>query len=264
MERGSKVNSEFSRVAEQACTIAESWGGRFGQSNDGLPGYRLHGTGGRCLWATSVLVLMLSLLTYSGCSLFVIAGKVLVGDPKNPSRFKTMTGIDLTKGKHSLLILCNTPEHIGSDNASLRVDLVDGVTRRLLRKKVDVVNSSRVSRWLDDHGGIPDDLSEIAKDFEVDYIAIVDLQSYTTTEENSNRLLRGRSSGNVRVFKVETVGETKLTGQVFTTEFSSTYPTLQPIPQEGRSRVTFEKEYLDRVSEQLAALFYDARLNDDL
>lgn len=264
MERSSEVISEFSRVAETACAFDESRGSQSDQPINGLPGHRSRRLGGRFVGATSMLVLLLSLLMYSGCSLFVIAGKVLVGDPKNPSRFKTMTGIDLSKGKHSLLILCNTPEHIGSDNASLRVDLVDGVTRRLLRKKVDVVNSSRVTRWLDDHGGIPDDLSEMAMDFEVDYIAIVDLQSYTTTEENSNRLLRGRSSGNVRVFKVETVGDTKLTGQVFTTEFSSTYPTLQPIAQEGRSRVTFEKEYLDRVSEQLAALFYDARLNDDL
>ncbi|QDV29902.1 hypothetical protein Spb1_18220 [Planctopirus ephydatiae] len=199
-----------------------------------------------------------------GCSLFVMAGKMVQGDPKHTCRFKAMTGIDLTKGKHKIMVVCSTPADLKQENSSLEYDLIDGITRRMKRRKVDAVDPKKITKWLDDHGGIDGDLTDISQDIETNYIAWVNVHRFQTTEDNAPRLHRGRMLAEVSAFEVQDLGGRKFPSQIFTTEFNSTYPEHQPISENGRSALVFQKEYLDRVSEMLGEIFFDKSLNDTL
>ena len=64
----------------------------------------------------------------TGCSLGIMAGKMLMGDPRQVSPFHAKTGTDLTRGKHSVLITCTAPHGILAKYPSLQIDMVDRVT----------------------------------------------------------------------------------------------------------------------------------------
>ena len=198
-----------------------------------------------------------------GCSLGVMFGKMLTGDPMIPAEFKSRTRVDLAKGKHTVLVVCTTPTSVESDLATLKFDLIDGVTRRMKLNGVKVINPDLVATWIDEHSGIGSDPSELARDFEADYIVHIDVEAFGLREPNSPKLLRGQSSGFVRVFKVEAAGSQRQAHSIYTSEFTSSYPTHQPISEQGRTAVTFQKDYVDRVCDQLAKKFYDYRPGTD-
>ena len=56
-----------------------------------------------------IVAISLTVSSLTGCSLFVMAGKMLFGDPKIASTFTDRTGIDLTKDQKKLLVICHTP-----------------------------------------------------------------------------------------------------------------------------------------------------------
>lgn len=202
----------------------------------------------------------LSLLTAAGCSKMLLGtGKVLFGDPKTKSEFSTLTRDDLVKSGKTILIACSTPEFVESETSTLKLDLIDGITRRLKRNFVKIINPDRVADWIDEHDGLGADLQELARDFETDYIAVIDVQSFGLREPNSPNLLRGSTSGLIRVFKVEETGGERLASTVYTREFAMTYPQHQPMSETGRSSIVFHKEYVARLCDMLAERFYDHR-----
>ncbi|MBC8117800.1 MAG: hypothetical protein H7062_25705 [Candidatus Saccharimonas sp.] len=199
------------------------------------------------------------LCSLPGCSLGVMFGKMLSGDPMIPAEFKSRTRVDLAKGKHTVLVVCTTPTSVESELATLKFDLIDGVSRRMKLNGVKVINPDLVASWIDEHGDVGSNPSGLARDFEADYIVHIDVESFGLREPSSPKLLRGQSSGFVRVFKVEEAGSERLAHNVYSNEFTSCYPTHQPISEQGRTALTFQKDYVDRVCDQLAQKFYDHR-----
>ena len=109
------------------------------------------GTKPRHRWSLPLIALMtLSLLP--GCSLGVMAGKMLFGDPKTKSQFRSATGTDLTKGEKSLLIACSAPHGILAKYPSIQIDIVDRIIRILGPRNVKVISSDDVATWFDDNG----------------------------------------------------------------------------------------------------------------
>ena len=198
-----------------------------------------------------------------GCSLGVMFSKMLTGDPLIPAEFKSRTRVDLAKGKVTVLVVCTTPNSVESDLATLKYDLIDGVARRMKLNGVKVINPDLVASWIDEHGDVGTNPSDMARDFDADYIIHIDVESFGLREPSSPKLLRGQSTGFVRVFKVEESGPQRLAHNVYSTEFTSTYPTHQPISEQGRTALTFQKDYVDRVCDQLAEKFYDHRPGTD-
>lgn len=195
----------------------------------------------------------------SGCSLGVMAGKMLRGEPMQAAQFKAMTGVDLTKGKHNIVVICSTPSSVDGELSSLNLDLIDGITRRMRIHGIEVINPDEVAKWIDDNGGVITDPSEMARAFEADYVAWIDIYEFTLREPNSARLLRGTTTGFVRVYQVEKVGTERTALSAFNSEFKTMYPPHQPVSETGRSALTFQKEFIDRVCDELAEKFYDHR-----
>ncbi|HEY0982422.1 MULTISPECIES: hypothetical protein [unclassified Schlesneria] len=201
-----------------------------------------------------------SLVSVAGCSKLLLGGgKILFGDPKITSEFTTLTRIDLSKGEHTVAVVCSTPESVESNASALKLDVIDGVSRRLKLNGVKIINPDRVADWVEANGGIGSDLTQLAQDFETDYIAWIDIQSFGLREPNSQNLLRGQTTGFIRVAKVEDVSGWRRPMMAYTREFALTYPQHQPISETGRSIIVFHKEYVARLCDMLAERFYNHR-----
>ncbi len=202
----------------------------------------------------------------AGCSLFVMAGKMLFGDPLNICDFTSQTHVDLMKEEKTVLVICSTPESVKVHWPSLDFDILEGVSRNLMTHDIKVVKLDKVATWIDENGGEFEDPSELAAEFDADYIIHIDLNQFSYHEEHSNTLFRGRATGNVmayRIVKSKEKGKSSAqTLQVFSQEFNSEYPTLQPIPKEQMNEKSFQQIYLAELCEQLARKFYNYRLGD--
>ncbi|QDT36929.1 hypothetical protein [Stratiformator vulcanicus] len=222
-------------------------------------------TVGRSRRAVSLVVTAAVLLSCgSGCSLFVMAGKMFFGDPTIPSHFHRMVGIDLTDGEHSVLVVTTTPEAIKRDAPAIDLDITERVSRRLKNKGVDLFPSGEVLTWLDDRGGRWDDVDEIARAFETDYIVHCDLRELTFYEENSSDLYRGKVNGSIYCYEVAEENGVYLAQRVFNVEFDSTYPSHRPKLAHQMSERIFREEFVDRVCKQVALTFYDHKLSEEI
>lgn len=205
-----------------------------------------------------------ALAVIPGCSLGVMFGRMLKGDPLVPSEFHQMTRRDLTKGDQKVLVICSAPESVDSEYSTLAYDLIDGVTRRMKLHGVDVVNPDLVATWLDENGGPGNDLAELASEFDCDYIVSIEVQSFSFREPNSPKLLRGQATGYVRAYEVTEIGGNRRVNNVYGAEFNSIYPRHQPVSEQGRSTQIFQKEYMDRFCDMLGEKFYDHGSGTDI
>ena len=202
----------------------------------------------------------LSVIPVAGCSKLLLGGgKILFGDPKITAEFTKLTLEDLTKGTKTVLIACTTPEAVDGEYSSLKSDLIDGVTRRMKFNNVKVVNPDRVVEWLEDHGGVSPDFQALAKDFDTDFIALIDIQTFALHEPNTPKMLRGSSTGYIRVARIEEVDGKRHAIMAYTREFTLTYPQHQPLSETGRSSVVFHKQYVSELCDLLAQRFYNHR-----
>jgi hypothetical protein len=212
-------------------------------------------------WIALTLITSFVLTTgISGCSLGVMAGKMLMGDPKQKAPFRAATGKDLTKGKDSVLIICTAPYRILSEFPSLQIDVLDRVTRILETREVKVISSDKVASWFDDHGEWGD-FASLAKEFDADYLMSIDIEKFTHRVPDSDHLMQGAAEGRVNVYSVggkESLG----LREVFEKSFQLSFPTSYPVPRENRSERIFIEGFLDRLSLQLAQHMYDHKLSE--
>lgn len=202
-------------------------------------------------------------LSVGGCSLFVMGGKMLFGDPKVAASFKTQTGVDLTEGEKSLLVVCRSPHLILNEAPTFEYDLTDGLLRRLKQKGVKVVSPDKVSRWLDDNGGEFDDVKELARDFDADFIAVVDVQSVRFFEENSRDMLKGHAQGTIRVHETGMIGGERTAYEAFRSGFSMDHPRFRPVSIHEMSAHAFQRQFIDTLTRQIARQFHDYRTSEN-
>lgn len=211
-----------------------------------------------------ILALVTALIGLPGCSLITMAGKMIMGDPVVSCAFTQQTHVDLVKDEKTVLVVCKVPESVKKDFPSLGFDILDGVTRRLKRQGVAIISPNEVASWMDDNGGRWDDVSELADEFDADFIIDIDVQKFTYNEENSPDLFRGRAAGMVVAYEVKAVNGLKSTHHAFEREFNSEYPSHHPISVTTISSKTFRKQYVDRVCSELSHLFYNHRMSEEV
>ncbi len=200
----------------------------------------------------------------AGCSLGVMAGKAIFGDPKTPSEFRTRTGVDLTKSDKTLLVVVTTPQSIETERPSLDMDLIEAMSKRLKLHGVKVVNSDRVAQWIDSNGGRFDHPTELAQKFDADFITVINLESFSFHDANSPNLYHGQANGDVQVFEVQKVADSKQAQQVFAGTFRNQYPPNGPVPVDQLSPRTFQQRFIDNLADRLGSRFYDYRISDEM
>lgn len=230
------------------------------------------------------------LLELSGCSLFVMAGKMIQGDPVIGDEFKAWYGQSMAKSGKKVAVLCSTPEAIKSEFSSLDLDLATEINRKLSLHDVDVIKSHKIASWIDDHGGGNLDLKELGSEIDADLVVAVKLEHFDFREENSPDLFRGRARGSIVVYELlrndekagpmfeakpgsksdkskkdgKSAREVRSVREVFAKTFDSTYPPHQPIPLGQMQPETFRKKFLDRVGDELSRLFYKHKAGTDI
>lgn len=217
------------------------------------------------------LAILLMLVNCSGCSLFVMAGKALFGDPKVPAEFRTITGTDLTTGDDAVVIICSMPHGIQSAFPSLQIDVVDRVTRNLESRNIKVVPSGDVASWFDDHGEWGD-YSELAEAFDAQFVIHVDIREFHCRVPESENLLQGKSEGKVSVYQVSSSNQLPLTSKKyqapvslsFDRDFNLMFPTSYPVPRETRSEDLFVQGFMDRLALHISQHFYDYRMSETI
>lgn len=211
-------------------------------------------------------------LSTSGCSLFVMAGKALFGDPKFPAEFRTATGTDLTDGDDSVVIICTAPHRLTTEFPSLQIDMLDRVTRNLETRNVRVVPSGDVASWFDDHGEWGD-YSELAKAFDAKFVIHIVLREFTHRVPESPHLLQGTADGQISVHEISAKrAGSSITSKsfrapvslVFDRAFRLRYPKSYPVPLETRSEDLFTQGFLDRVALNISQHFYDYRMSEQI
>ncbi len=212
----------------------------------------------------TLLTSCLLLSGVAGCSLGVMAGKAMFGDPKMPSAFYTRTGVDLTKEDKTLLVLVQTPQAVDGELPSLELDLIDGISRRMKLHGVKVVDPDRVAKWIDENGGRFDHPTELARQFDTDYIAVIDVETFQCHDPSSPNLYQGLATGQMQVFQVQGEGESKQAQQVFGENFRNQYPPHGPVPVDQLSPKMFQKRFLDSLSDRIGSRFYAYRLGDEM
>jgi len=212
-----------------------------------------------------LLLALGALLVVSGCSLAVMAGKMVMGDVKMKSQFKQATHTDLAKLDRKVLVLCSASDTIRTGYPSVDFDVLEGVTHRLKAHGIrKIVSPDSVNGWLDDHGGRCDDLQELAEHFHAEYLIHIDVTRFNCKEENSPNLLRGHAEGHVQAFHLDDSSSGKRLLEVMRSEFTSTYPEGNPVSIDKKSENNFQREFIDRISLQFAQIFYDHTPSEEM
>lgn len=203
-------------------------------------------------------------ISLPGCSLGVMAGKMLLGDPKIPALFKQRTGVNLAKDEKTVLLVCSTPAFLKAEYSAVDRDIIEGVYRHFRRQDIKCISPNEVDSWLGRIGGIWDDPTEIAQEFKADYTIHFEIDQIAYREANSPNFYRGTSHGYVRVYENRGEGERRAAYLVFEHEFQSSYPHHYPIAADNMTERTFGEQYNKRVAQELARLFYDAPASESV
>jgi len=202
-----------------------------------------------------VFTLAVLVLTTTGCSLGVMAGKMLFGNPKLSPEFYLATGVDLVESEQTVVVIARVPSYISGDLATLEPDLINGVTDRLIRESIDATSSEEVIDWIDERGS-SDDVAAAAEKFGTDFVIRIDLSTFENLEQKSAWLHRGRSAGTISAYKVETIDGKKVPRMVFERGFDERHPRRQPVPVGDVSRTVFVRRHLDQLTADIARKFH--------
>ena len=219
------------------------------------------------------LLTSIVLMCCSGCSLFVMAGKAMLGDPKVSSPFTAATGIKLTDGNDAIVIICSAPHRLLSDHPALQIDIVDRVSRILETHDVKVVSSGDVATWYDDHGEWGD-YSELANEFDARYVLHIDFRKFHHRVPESDNLLQGSAAGHLSVHEVNRPGTLSKTltrkneyvpvTMVFDRDFSMQFPNAYPVPRDTRTEDQFVQGFIDRVALHISQHMYDYKMSESI
>lgn len=204
-------------------------------------------------WLLSVCVLV----SVSGCRFSVGMLRAMLGDSTQPSMFENRLGVDLTEGNKKLLILCSASHSVTSEEASLPIDILSGISKRLRQQGVDVVDPDEVANWLDENGSW-DDLTSLGNQFEADYIAVINLRNIAYKEPRSSNLMRAHAAGEIRIYEMDDIGNGESeAAQRYGSAINEKYPATYPIQANALSESMFRRNALDYLCQTLARHFHD-------
>jgi len=211
-------------------------------------------------WLTACLILA----TAGGCSLFVMAGKSILGDPVVNSPFSRASNVDLRTGQHRVVIVASTPETIKVEFPAATVNLIEKVSRKLKSEGVNVVNYNKIATWLDDNGGYWNEVDELANAFETDFIIHLEIDSIRLKQPGSPDMFEGRVSGTVYGYEVHQSGNSKVAHRIFNHSFERKYPDGYPQLADRMSREEFHRKLMEHVSLALAHQLYDHHSSEEI
>lgn len=196
----------------------------------------------------------------AGCiNTLVMVGKVLLGDPKQPSAFELATGISLQQEEKQVLVHCTAPGLITGEHGTLTVDVQEGLLRRMKRHGIPVLPPDAAADVLDRAGGQFNPKLLARELDEVDYIIHVDFSRFTYMEDSSPNLYRGQADGQVVVYAARGNSKNRHVVKVYNQDFKTIYPPTHPVPVDQTPKNVFIRRFVDHNASALGGMFYDLR-----
>lgn len=208
----------------------------------------------------ALLLILALVLSVPGCRFAVGMLRAIGGDPMVPSEFKTRLGVDLAKSEKRLLVICTAGHSASVDQASLPIDIVTGVARKLNTHGIDVVDPDDVSNWFDENGDWGD-LAGLAESFDADYVAVVHVSGLTYKEPKSTNLLRGRANGSIVLHEIQRDNDRPRAVERYRSTINETYPAY-PVSTNQFSEAMFRDKTLDHLTKAIARRFHEYHQRD--
>ena len=209
------------------------------------------------LWAAATLLVC----SQFGCvNAMVMAGKVFFGDAHIMSAFEQRTGVALSKGESQVVFVCTAPGTAAEGFDSFAVELQDEVSLLLKSHGVKVIQSPALHAALNASVG-EFDREAIARAVpEADYILHADIEQFSSAEDASPSLLRGRAGGMLYAYEVNRsqsqAGQPRVL-HVFFQEFHSEYPSSHPVSADQTSPRVFHRRFVEHLAKAIGRTFYD-------
>ncbi|QDT31414.1 hypothetical protein Mal48_06470 [Thalassoglobus polymorphus] len=209
------------------------------------------------------LMLTLLALSQSGClNSLVMAGKVILGDPKQPSGFEVATGKSLVEEEKQILIHCSAPSYISSEHDTLTSDLQLELISRMRRNGLLVMSPDAAADVLDNYSGQFDPKLLAMEMEDVGYIFHIQVDSFSFREDNSPNLFRGRTKGRVIGYEVRGEEGGRHSVQVYDQQFSTQHPGTHPIPSDQMPKSVFIRRFIDKLADDLGHSFYSVHTGE--
>ncbi|MDB5387463.1 MAG: hypothetical protein JWM11_3109 [Planctomycetaceae bacterium] len=199
-------------------------------------------------------------LFMTGCAQVVMLGYLIGGPPSIEPDFDKKTNISLSEKGRKVLVMCYAPKEVKWDFDSVDKELGVHVTHRLNQNQIKVMDPEAVNSWLDTHADW-DQPEEIGRDFEVDFVVVIEIRKFGLYEQGSKDLFRGNSEISLSVFEMEKNGEGN---EIYDKEVVSKFPIHQPVQTSETSYYDFKQLYLSRLSDEIGRHFYDHYAGDDI
>lgn len=212
-----------------------------------------------------IMTVGLLLISQMGCvQSLVMMGRVLLGDPVQPSGFEVATGISLPEEQKRVLIHCSAPAYLADEFDTLTSDIEEELIRRLKRRGVAVMHADATADVLDDFGGQFDPNLLAMRLEDVDYIFHITFDNFTYREDNSPNLYRGRASGNVVAHEIRggDDGAGRHAVEVYDQQFNVTHPSTHPVAADQMPQTVFIRKFTNNLADQLGHTFYGLRNSD--
>lgn len=218
----------------------------------------------------ALLVALAAGTASAGCINFgAIMSKMILGDPQIDCSFRQRTDVRLTS-KHQLIIFATAPVTVMDESPSLTNDVVEQLSRRFGLRKINVIDPNDVARVIDKKGGEADPRM-LAREFpETDYIIHIKLSGYGIKEPNSPNLYRGYAAGLLYAWRAtggekdkDNAAAPRGVSQIFEQEFQVEHP-KHPVSRDSMSLNAFEKQFVDKLSEEVGHVFYDYKTSEFL
>jgi hypothetical protein len=208
-----------------------------------------------------IVLLSVSLLTTTvGCNYIVLLGYLIGGPPSIEPDFDAVTTESLTARGVIVAVVCDAPKEILYDFNKIDREIGKLVGYRLHQHKIKTIRPDLVRDWIDRNPNW-DQPEEIGAAVNATHVIYIELTSYSIYEENSHELYRGRTEGMVTVYALDEEGEGE---NIYDKELNSLWPLAAPRATSDISRVSFQSQYLVRLSDEIGRLFYEYYNGDDI
>lgn len=212
----------------------------------------------RFFWSRLAYLALLAFpLAASGCSPVIGAIVLLKGFKTVDPEFGAM------KYKH-VVILCTAEIPVKLDFPDVEAELARNMGERFRSENIKAVRYGEVADWLDTHPDRLDRLNdyrtieEIGKQFDVNYVLVVNLKSLNLYAQGYRTLYQGRALATLDVYNLER-GE-----RVWSTEHQATFPIGHPIPVEEMPESIFQATFVKHLSQELGRYFYPHEPGEDI
>jgi hypothetical protein len=180
-------------------------------------------------WRLFVLPVLVGLMALSACGCQWLTAYFMAD--RHPKK-EVKAEYELTAEKLVIIPYAGT-EILFSDSTltvEIAFNMVNEIVRNLGPKKVmTIVHPAEVNRWQESTLEWPNmSLTDMAKAFGADTVLYVELEHYSTVEEHSANLYRGRVSARIQVARLSAPQN-----PVYTTTVETVYPEDMPVGMTG-------------------------------